>query len=325
MNDTSRRRTLACAAVLAGTGLAGCSTSTDSPTDSATDTATATATATETATATDAPTTRGIVAGEGDLTLRNVKFAATEPTAYRDVDTVPSAEFEAGSEVYVYLEPNDVARRGVSEDTVEYSLTLETRLIGPEGSELTTFTNDLGRTIDRDDDFSEFFAWQAFVIPDEADGGEHRVEITVVDDIDGSQASRTLTFTVVPTETETETTTEPTDEYLQSFRDQLTTDDLTSTVEHLERADGGEIHLEVATSAEVASEDWNYDVGYIAGAFAVEVGDGWDAQRLVTWIESQGDRTHRFYVERDDALAYANGEISADEYVSRVTDTLEEV
>jgi hypothetical protein len=327
MTDTSRRRTIACAGMLAGSGLAGCASSPGEGTETATDPATAaeTATATATATATDAPTTRGIVAGEGPLSLRNVKFAATEPTAYREVDTVPTAEFQAGSEVYIYLEPNGVARRGVSDSSVEYSLTIETRLVGPDGTQLTTFTDDLADTVARDEDFSRFFAWQGFRIPEDADGGEYRATVTVVDDIDGAEASRTLTFTVIPLETETATATEPTDEYLQSFRDQLSTDDVTAIVEHLERTDDDEVNLTVSTTADVDSEEWNYDVGYIAGAFAVEVGEGWDAQRLVTWIESPGDRTHRFSVEHDDALAYANGEMSADEFVSRVMDTLEEV
>lgn len=327
-NDT-RRWLLAGSSAVAASALAGCATgsSDDSGTDGTagtrSGTTVATATATDEPTATAEPTTREIVAGAGPLELENVTLTASEPSGYRDIERAPDSEFQQGGVVYIYVEPQSIARRGVSDTDVEYSLTLSAVLYGPDGDELTTHTNDVEGTVDRENDFSEFYAWQAFEIPTEALPGDYTVEFTVTDDLTGARVSQTLEFTIVDPDGTT-TTTERDDTHRQSFETAMTADDFNGTLEDLTTDGDGVVHLDVATTAEPYSEDWNYNVGYVAGAFAAIIDEGWQAQRLVTRMASP-DAVHRFFVYRDDCVAWANDEISTDEFVSRVMDTIEEV
>lgn len=82
------------------------------------------------------------------------------------------------------------------------------------------------------------------------------------------------------------------------------------------RWSGRDLHLSYRTTATERSEIVA-EVTTVATWYATYVGDGGDAARLRVTVESQGSRS-RVFVERADAAAFDRGDISREEYQSRI-------
>lgn len=318
MTEAFRRRFLSeCTAAVAAT-VAGCSSGPSTSTTATTDTtaATTTSTATTDPTTSEPTTTETQVLDDGPFAVRNVQFSAARPTEYRDVEAVPDAEFAAGAAMYVYTEPENVARRTIGDGEVEYSVTLTSTVSKPGGEALGTAENVVDGTVERGADFSTFYVWQRIELPSDAERTDYDLEVVVTDDVADETATTTLDFAIVDQASSAD--------YLAAFESAMTDGGLNG--EFVDAAvDDGVVSVELDSGASARSDDWNYDVGYTAGAYAAIINQGWSSTRLDGRIHDVDDATHRFTVDRETCVAWNEGRLSDDEFVSRVMDSIEEV
>lgn len=300
-----------------GVGLTGClDAGNGSPIETAETTPTANTTRPTTA---DETTDADLVNADEPLALRNVTFSDTKPAGYRDFDAVNDTAFDRGQSVYVYFEPRHVTLRRVGNDEVEYSLTIDVRIQDDTESAVTSFSSDIADTHDASTDFAEFWTYQEVNIVTDFPTGQFDLELTVIDDLTGDERTRTLTFTVVDDSQEG-------DDYVETFQAVLAdAEEFDGTIDRLVVDTDDVVRLRVATTSTAETDAWHGDIAYIAGVYAGLVDEGWETTRLVTILESGDGRRHRFVVERDDCLAWTNDDISTDEFLDRVMQSLEEV
>lgn len=86
--------------------------------------------------------------------------------------------------------------------------------------------------------------------------------------------------------------------------------------------DGAIIVLEYDSMYEAETEEWNGEIGFIGGFYAGLSSEGWSAERLSVTTDGSGGSTATWYVDRADALAFMNDELSNEEFVRRIFDTL---
>ena len=67
-----------------------------------------------------------------------------------------------------------------------------------------------------------------------------------------------------------------------------------------------------------------YEVGFISGLYAELVRQGWDVDRLdVTAVTSTGEPVATYHVESSWARQYNTGQISSEEFIALISNTVE--
>jgi hypothetical protein len=133
--------------------------------------------------------------------------------------------------------------------------------------------------------------------------------------------SPTATPTVTATSTPTATATPLGDEQLRVlFRTVVS--DYVYSVDSMTRT--GDILILEYTSTASSEDEVAREIGGVAGAYAEAVNQSWSIERLEAGIYARdGDAAGDFYIKRDWAVAYNEGEITLEEYSRRVAETLQ--
>lgn len=86
----------------------------------------------------------------------------------------------------------------------------------------------------------------------------------------------------------------------------------------------GEVVRLSYTTSQTTEEGLAEEIGKVMGAFASAIGDGWDKQQLLASIlVPDGTEIGRFHIQREWAHQYITGEITAEEYATKVLQTVE--
>lgn len=146
------------------------------------------------------------------------------------------------------------------------------------------------------------------------------------------------TATPTPTETPTPTPTPPptttvspsNDEYYKLvIRVSLENEgyDVSSIEVANGRPNGGDKTVIVSTRSSAQTVgDFASEIGAFAGAFAGAVGNEWDIDAMIVVVgDRQGRAIGTFYVEEEWAQSYVDGEMSGEEYATRVLETLQPI
>lgn len=104
------------------------------------------------------------------------------------------------------------------------------------------------------------------------------------------------------------------------YREQLL-EELAITIERLAVVDG-RVVLEYTSDYETDTERLGYEIGFVSGRFANLVGNGWDVEGLVATVTTADDARLTWRIDRETARAFAADEITVDEFLTRIFDSM---
>lgn len=289
-----RRRFVGLVSALAAGPLAGCPDQGGEPGDGET---------------TEPETTESADDGE-PLSMARVDLAAGEPQGYREYDPVEDATFGADEVVWLYLEPDGVATEPADSGEKRFSLAATYSVADPTGSEVDSEAQTFERAVPASRDLDDLFLYFFFTPESPTASGEYQWTVDLRDEIDGERARATAQFTI-------ETGTD----FVPQFRGPIESD---LDVEIVELQVGAEaVDFEYETDAPLDSEDGRYQIGFVAGRYARVVQSGWEAEQLrVVVTDGNGDR-YRWHVTAETARAWNADEVTDEEFVRRVLETIE--
>lgn len=149
---------------------------------------------------------------------------------------------------------------------------------------------------------------------------------------EGTTTAKTTTTTTTTEEAQTQTqepTTETDDqqgdlsneEILMAFR--MTLEDHDYEIEKLNINEETNTIILDHRSTATSQEDIAAEIGGVAGAFAEGVNQGWDVYYIDIIIQdASGEDIANYYIETGWAEQYNNGEISQEEYFTKILETL---
>lgn len=259
----------------------------------------------------DGGTTTPTPTPEPELEISSIQFVADAPTGYREYEPVPDKTYQLGSQAWVYFEPGGVASESAGSDSERIELTLEAEFTDADGRVVNTVSRTLDPDVETGQSLEELFLVATTEIPGDTAPGTWTVDVELTDEISGATATFTREFEVGAGERTS---------YLDVFRQGLETE-TEAEIRRLE-LDGATVVLEYESIHDAETEDWNGEIGFVGGVFAGLVSEGWSAERLSVTTYGSAGSTATWYLHRDDALAFANDEISNEEFARRVFDTL---
>lgn len=246
------------------------------------------------------------------LLIENAKFITDRPAGFRQYTEVSDTRYATDETIWVYFEPKGVGTEPADEGQVRFSLTTSLTIVDPDGNEIHSQSKDVGRTVAEDRDLSELFLFWEFDLPDSAPEGGYTARVGVTDTIRGGSTEQRLRFTVAQGA-----------EFRENFRSAIASE-LDVEIERLAVNDGT-VNLFYETPYAGDSSDSGGQVGYIAGAYAGLVDSGWETDELrVQFTDGNGDE-YRWLVEATTAQKFMDEEISRDEYVRAIFETLEKI
>lgn len=248
---------------------------------------------------------------EPSLEIDRIQFVAERPTSYREYQPVEDKTYRLGGEAWVYFEPVGVQTESADSGSERIQLTLEPTFTDADGTVIKSDSQDVEKELTGGQTADDLFLWAGTPIPSDAATGTWQVEIAVTDDVSGATTTFTREFEVEAGEQTS---------YLDVFRESIESE-TDAEIQHLE-LEGATIVLEYESRYEAETDEWSGEIGWIGGLYAGFVGEGWSAERLSVTTDGSGGSTATWYVDRDDALAFINEEISNDEFGRRLFDTL---
>lgn len=253
-------------------------------------------------------TTFTVEAGE-ELAIENTTFLAGRPRGYQDFDTVPDDTYDVTDPIRVYFEPTGFGTTETEDGELRLDMITSLRITDSQGA-VVYDNDDVLRTTLSEEQIEEYFAFWGANLPTDVDPGEYTAEITLEDQISEQTVETTATFRLESADRS---------QYGQQFLNAINSE-LNVTVTGFE--DGRTANLTYDTPASRGSSTAEEQIGYIAGAFAGLVGQGWSVDRLVaTLTDSNGER-YRFNADAETAQAYVDGELTDEQYASEVLSTL---
>ncbi len=245
--------------------------------------------------------------GGSELDLEHVRFVEGEPAGYREYTPVEDPVYAPNDEVWIYFEPVGVGVEMGDDDQRRIELSVRVTTTGPDGEELPRVRDTVERPIPDDRDLEELFLFVNFELQRPATG-DHAVEIAVRDRISRSGASATTSFTVAEEGTD----------LVGVFRDAVAEE---VTVDRLALREAV-LRLHYHSGHAFGESAFTGEVGYIAGVYAAVVDEGLDADRLRATGRDAEDQEFVFEVESRHAQAWMDGEITEEEYVDHVLESL---
>lgn len=248
------------------------------------------------------------------ISIERIRFSAERPTGYREYEPVQDETYALGEAVWVYFEPEGVARESVGAGTERIELRIDATFVDAAGavqdSEVETIDQELaeGQSID------ELYLWVGTGIPNDAPPGTWEVEITLTDEVSGQSTTASRDFEVAGGGGQTT--------YLDAFGStiQSGTD---VRVRSLAVRDST-VALVYESTHESRNSEWEGEIVFIAGVYAGVVSQGWQAERLSVRTTGSEGTTVTWHVDRADAVAFTNDELSNEEFAVRVLETVEE-
>ena len=134
----------------------------------------------------------------GDFSISNVVFCSEEPTGYHGYKEQPSAIYNPGDTVWIYMDINNIHYNVNSDDTSEVWITENLTILDSQGEILLNgeIIND-HRNFPEEEDPEKLFLKNDISIPTDFDPGHYTVQIVVKDKLAGVTASASSTFRIV--------------------------------------------------------------------------------------------------------------------------------
>lgn len=252
---------------------------------------------------------------EEELGIDHVRLVDGQPAGYRQYAEQPEATYDTADLVWIYYEPENLSAEDAGSGEVEIDITIELTVTGPDG-DTEHFDDVINQTID-EEDFDELFLTWNFRPEEPVATGEYTAEFSVTDEHTGQQADAETSFHIEDQE--------PDAEYIDIFAATLeTSNEIQISIEELAEQ-AGVVELVYDSNEPIGSEQSDFQIGFISGAFADMVSDSWDVEELVgTVIDSQGDR-YRYHVPSELGRDWMASEITDEEFVGPIFETLEPV
>lgn len=248
---------------------------------------------------------------EPQLEISRIQFVAAQPTGYREYAPVQDKTYQLGGEAWVYFEPEGVATESAGSGSERIELTLTAEFTDADGRVVNTVSRTLDRDIEAGQSLDELFLFATTEIPGDGAPGTWTVDVELTDELSGATTSFTREFEVKGSGQRS---------YMEVFLEGIESE-TDAEIRRLERQ-GSTVVLEYESIYEAETTDWNREIGFIGGVYAGLVGQGWSAERLSVTTHGSAGSTATWYVDRADALAFANEEISNEEFARRVFDSM---
>lgn len=245
------------------------------------------------------------------FSIERIRFLEDEPAGYRQYTEQPDAEYRASDTVWVYVEPDSVELEQRDDGDRWYELGVTVRTVGPDGTEDLQVKDTVNNPLAADRDPEKLFLVVSFDLR-RGTPGEYTVDIVVHDRVGGERATDSATFTLVNV-----------DQRLLELFERVIEDDPESemTVERLAVAEGT-CRLTYTTESTYGEADFYAEVGFIAGAYAGLIEEGFSAENLRATGHDADDQEFAFEIDSANARAMNEGEISDDDYREHVLGSL---
>jgi hypothetical protein len=246
---------------------------------------------------------------EQGLAIEHLRFLAEEPTGYRAYTTVEDATYETTETVWVYFEPSSPGVEKRDDGLWYYEFDVTVRTTGPDGDEQQQVRETLKGSLEDGQSPDELYLAVNFDMRSPTPG-EHVISVTVHDQISGDRATEERTFTI-----------EQADRLLAIAFKTAIRDETDIDVRAVEMRESV-LHMSYRTPNAFGSDEFNREIGFVAGAYASIIERGHDAERLrATGTEADG-QTFVFEIETATAEAWNADEITEGEYLAEVFESL---
>jgi len=133
-----------------------------------------------------------------DFSITNVVFCSEEPTGHHEYEEQPSATYNPGDTVWIYMDVNNIHYNPNPDETNEIWITENLTILDSQGEILLNgeIIND-HRNFPEEDDPEKLFLKNDISIPTDFDTGHYTVQIVVKDKLAGTTTSASSTFRIV--------------------------------------------------------------------------------------------------------------------------------
>lgn len=250
----------------------------------------------------------GDIEGEEELAVGHVRFVTGQPQGYREYHENEEATYDVDDVVWIYLEPTGLETEDNDDGEVTIDVDLELTIRDPDGEIVEEFENEINRSVPEDSLDELYFYWN-FQPSTRMAEGEYTAELGVVDNLAGARAQATSEFIL-------EQDTDFTNEFETAIQEELVVD-----IDRLEEH-GDTVELTYDSEVPVSTDEGEFEVGFIAGAFARQVGSGWGVERLIATVNDGNGYRYEFQVSAEEAQAFYEGEIGEEEFTIITLDSL---
>jgi hypothetical protein len=135
----------------------------------------------------------------GDLSISNIVFCSDQPLGYMDYEEQPSAQYNPGDTVWIYMNINNLYYNINSDESSEIWIKQDLSLLDSQGELIQDFgeiVND-HRNLPEEEDPDKIFLTNNINIPTDFDPGRYTVTIFVEDALAGETTSESSTFRIV--------------------------------------------------------------------------------------------------------------------------------
>lgn len=259
----------------------------------------------------EASITFGFDRPEETLDVEHVRFVEGEPAGYREYVEVSAPEYGPDEDIWIYFEPT-----GVSTETRDgeewFDLRTSIEVSDPDGEGVGRFGEEIEQAIPDDTDITELYLYVDLDLRyrERPTLGEHTVELTVHDQIQRDQATATTTFRL-----------EDDDWELLGIFEDVVLEETDVETERLSFRDDT-VSFSYQSAASHDDEEFDGEIGAIAGAYAGVVDSGLSADSLRGTGTDADDVDFRYRIETEMADRWNEDEIDIDEYLESVFESL---
>lgn len=245
---------------------------------------------------------------EPQLGIERIRFLESPPDGYREYTEVDDATYGAEAEIVIYLEPTGVEFEPTGDGEQRFDLDVHISVTGPDGEELRPFRDDVSDTVSEDAASVDLYVAATYPIR-EPRVGEYTVDIEVIDQISRARAEETATFRIEDEQLR----------LLAEFRDRADAETDGEIERHSLR--NGTLSVTIDSEYDIDDRRFYDDAAEMALAYAESVDGGLETDRLqISRADGPDDEGRPLSIDSDRARAYADGELTEEEYLQGVYD-----
>ncbi len=247
-----------------------------------------------------------------ELGIDHVRFVDAEPTGFREYTAVADPVYDASDDIWMYFEPTGIAVEQQNADGVT-DFQASATLTDPDGEDAGRVSDRVTLSIPDGESTDELFVYFELSLR-EPRVGEYTVELSVFDRLLMKEATETTTFTIDDVGLER----------LEILRE-VVEDETDIDIHSLRLRDEGEqirLRYDSAVAYEDNPDEFSGEVGYIAGAYAGLLDEAFMPVRLSASGEDTSGAEFRYRVESDIAIEFLEEEITDEEFIDAVFETL---
>lgn len=249
-----------------------------------------------------------------ELGIDHVRLVDGQPAGYRQYTEQSQGIYGTADVVWIYYEPENLTAEDVDGGGVEIDITIELTVTDPDG-ETETFDDVIRQTVDEEELDELFLTWN-FRPEEPVSTGEYTAVFSLTDEHTGQEASAETEFGIEEQE--------PDAEFIDVFAASLRDEEIDIEIDGLAERDGI-VELVYDSAEPIGSDESDFEISFVAGAFAANVGDGWGVTGLrATVLDSQGD-PYRYTVDAGLAADWIDDQITDEEFIGPVFESLEPV